>query len=154
MDRMGKGARRLVAVLVVCLIGLFGLSGVAAAGGIAAQVRSPKGGKAVTIGHAKFTVYVPDPADANRGNVFLELSDKRIVKRGLLESPRRCGFHCDIATMKRVGRSHLYTYVDPYHFAGNWQDTPGKYYWQAYYYPKGGTIGVLASRIATFRIIG
>jgi hypothetical protein len=54
-------------------------------------------------------VYVPDPANANRGNLFLELSDKRIVMRGLLESPRGCGFHCDIATMKRVGRSHLYT---------------------------------------------
>ena len=154
MDPMGTGALRLVAVLVVCLFGLFGASGAAAAGGIIPQLRSLKGGEAVTLGHVKFTVYVPDPANANRGNIFLELSNKRIVERGLLESPRLCGFRCDIATMKRVGRTHLYTYVDPYHFAGNWQDTPGKYYWQAYYYLKGGRTGVVASGVATFRIIG
>ena len=36
---------------------------------------------------------------------------------------------------------------------GNWQDTPGKYFWQAYYYPKGGMVGILPSGIKSFRIV-
>jgi hypothetical protein len=104
-------------------------------------------------GHVRLTVYVPDPGNAIKGNVFLTISNKRIVKGGTLRWSKHCGFRCDIATMKRVGHSHMYTYVDPYHFPGNWQDTPGRYYWQVYYYPKNG-VGVLPSRIKSFRIIG
>ena len=152
---MLKGRLRSAIVLGVAgLTCVIGLSGVADAAGLAPQLRSPKGGKAVTAGHVKLTVYVPDPSNAINGHIFLDVSDKRIVKKGLLESPKNCGFHCDIGTMKRVGHSHLYTYVDPYHFTGNWQDTPGKYYWQVYSYPKGGVIGVLPSGIGAFRVVG
>jgi len=151
MNRMGKRTVRLVAVSVVCL---FGLTGVGLAAGLSPQLRSPKRGKALTVGHVKFTVYIPDPANAIDGHIFLDLSPQRIVKGGLLRPPKHCGFHCDIATMKRVGHTHLYTYTDPYNFTGNWQDTPGRYFWQVYYYPKGGVIGVLPSGIGSFRIVG
>jgi len=151
MDPMRKRALRLGGVFVVCLLGL---TGVAGAAGLAPQLRSPKGGKKLAAGHVKFTVYVPDPADAIAGHIFLVVSDKRIVKNGELRTPKHCGFRCDIATMKRVGHSHLYTYVDPYHFSGNWQDTPGKDFWQVYYYPKGGVIGTLNSGVGAFRIVG
>jgi hypothetical protein len=153
---MLKGHLRAAIVLgAVGLACVIGFSGIALAAGLTPQLRSPKGGKALTAGHVRFTVYVPDPADATKGNIFLDLSPKRIVKGGLLRPPSHCGFHCDIATMKRVPHSaHLYYYVDPYNFTGNWQDTPGKYYWQVYYYPKGGVIGVLPSGIGSFRIAG
>lgn len=150
MNRMGKRALGAVAVCVVCLLGL---TGVAGAAGLAPQLRAPKGGKAVTAGHVKLKVYVPDPANAINGHIFLYISDKRIVKKGLLQAPKHCGFRCDIAIMKRVGHTHVYTYVDPYHFPGNWQDTAGRYYWQVYYYPKGGVIGVLPSKIGAFRVV-
>ena len=146
---------RLRPALVLGVVGaacVIGFSSVAVAAGLAPQLRSPKGGKAVTVAHVKLTVYVPDPADAIDGHIFLDISNKRIVKGGLLRPPKHCGFHCDIATMKRVGHSHLYTYVDPYNFPGNWQDTPGKYFWQVYYYPQ-GAIGVLPSGIGAFRVV-
>lgn len=141
-----------LAVAVICL--LAGASAALAAGGLAPQLRSPRGGKAVKA-DVKLTVYVPDPGNVINGNIFLTISDKRTVKRGLLQIGKHCGFRCDIATMKRVRQSaHLYTYVDHYNFPGNWQDTPGRYFWQAYYYPKGGAIGVLPSGIASFRVVG
>ena len=152
---MLKGRLRFASVIGAASVGCaLGLSSVAlAAGSLAPQLRSPTHGKSVAAGHVKFTVYVPDPADAINGHIFLDLSPKRIVKGGLLRPPSHCGFHCDIATMKRVGHSHLYTYVDPYNFTGNWQDTPGKYYWQVYYYPKGG-VGVLPSPVGALRVVG
>ena len=153
---MLKVRRRLVIALIALgLVCALVFSGAALAGSsLAPKLRSPRGGHAVKLGHVKFKVYVPDPGNAINGHIFLTLSNKRIVKGGTLRTPKHCGFHCDIATMKRVhGSAHLYTYVDPYHFSGNWQDTPGKYYWQVYYYPKGGVIGVLPSRVGSFRIV-
>ena len=141
-----------VGVAVACVLGF---SGVAVAGGLAPQLRSPLRGKAVRAGHVKLTVYVPDPANVIDGHIFLTISNRRIVKGGTLRWSKHCGFRCHIAIMKRVGHSHLYTYVDPYHFPGNWQDTPGRYYWQVDYYPKGAPVfGVLASGIGSFRIVG
>jgi hypothetical protein len=88
------------------------------------------------------------------GKIFMDVSPKRIVKGGVLRTPKKCGFRCDIATMKRVGHSHPYTYTDPYNFTGDWQDTPGRCYWQAYYYPNGGVIGILPSGVGAFRVVG
>ncbi len=151
MNHLHKHASRVAAVSVICLLAL---SGAAAAAGLAPQLRSPKAGKAMAAGgRVKLTVYVPDPGNAINGHIFLTISNKRIVKGGTLRWSKKCGFRCDIATMKRVGQTHLYTYVDPYHFPGNWQDTPGRYYWQVYYYPKNG-VGVLPSGIKSFRIVG
>ena len=142
------GVAALMCALAVCAAAV-------AAGSLAPKLRSPRAGQAVTAGHVKLTVYVPDPANVINGHIFLIISDKRVVKRGLLGAPKHCGFHCDIAIMKRVRHSaHLYSYVDPYHFSGNWQDTPGRYFWQVYYYPKGGVIGVLPSGIGSFRVVG
>lgn len=143
-----------ISVAVVGLACVIAFAGVAlAAGSVAPRLRSPQGGKAVTAGHVKLTAYVPKPGNAIKGHVFLTISDKRIIKGGTLRWPTHCGFRCYIATMQRSGNSHTYTYVDPYHFAGNWQDTPGKYYWQVYYYPKGGVVGVLPSRIGSFQVV-
>jgi hypothetical protein len=153
---MLKSRRRLAVVLVaVGLACAVGFSGIALAAGLAPQLRAPKQGKAVPKGHVKLTIYVPDPSNIiHGGKVFLTVSTKRIVKHGVLGMPKHCGFHCNIGEFKRVkGTKHLYSYVDPYHFTGNWQDTPGKYYWQAYYYPK-GVVGILPSRIGSFRIVG
>jgi hypothetical protein len=151
---MRKGRLRsaivLVAVGAACAIGF---SGLALAAGLNPQLRSPGHNKAVTAGHAKLKVYVPDPASAINGKIFLTISDKRIVKGGVLKWSKHCGFRCDIATMKRVGHSNVYRYVDPFNFPGNWQDTPGKYYWQAFYYPSGG-VGTLDSAVGSFRIVG
>jgi hypothetical protein len=151
MKRRLRSAIVLVAVGVVCAIGF---AGVAAAAGLAPQLRSPHHGKALRAAHARLTAYVPDPAAAINGKIFLTVSNKRIVKGGVLKSSKHCGFRCDIATMKRVPHSaHLYYYADPYNFPGNWQDTPGKYYWQVFYYPSGG-VGVLPSTVGSFRIVG
>lgn len=140
----------LVAVGVACAIGF---SGMALAAGLAPQLRSPKHGKAVSAANSKLTAYVPDPGNAINGKIFLTISNKRIVKGGVLKWSKKCGFRCDIATMKRVGHGHLFAYKDPYNFPGNWQDTPGKYYWQVFYYPKGG-VGTLDSAIGSFRLVG
>lgn len=153
---MLKGRRRLaVALVATSLATTLVVTGVALAGSsLAPKLRSPGAGKALKVGHVKFTVYVPDPANVINGHIFLTVTNKRNVKGGVLRTPKHCGFHCDIATMKRVkGSAHLFTYTDPYHFTGNWQDTPGKYFWQAYYYPKGGVVGILPSGIKSFRIV-
>jgi hypothetical protein len=149
-----KGRRRLaLAAVSICAVVLSGVA--LAAGSLAPQLRAPKQGKAVRKSHVKLTVYVPDPSNIIQGGkVFLTVSTKRIVKRGELLTPKHCGFHCNIGEFKRVkGSKHLYSYVDPNHFPGNWQDTPGKYYWQAFYYLK-GVVGILPSRIGSFRIVG
>jgi hypothetical protein len=152
---MLKGRLRSTIVLAAASLAcVIGFSSVAMAASFAPQLRSPKAGKKESVGHVKFTVYVPDPANVINGKIFMDVSPKRIVKGGVLGSPKKCGFHCDIATMKRVGHSHLYTYTDPFNFTGNWQDTPGRYYWQAYYYPNGGAIGILPSAVGSFRIVG
>lgn len=148
--------RRLTVALAVGLACAIGFSGAAlAAGSLAPQLRSPGAGKVVHEGHVKLVVYVPDPGDVINGNVFLTVSDKRLVKKGLLQTPKHCGFHCWIATMKRVPHSaHLFYSVDRFHFPGNWQDTPGRYYWQVFYYPKNAPVfGVLPSGIKSFRLV-
>jgi hypothetical protein len=148
--------RRLGMALAAVSVCAIVFSGVAlAASGVAPQLRAPKQGKAVRRSHVKLTVYVPDPSNIiSGGKVFLTVSTKRIVKHGVLGIPKHCGFHCNIGEFKPVkGSKHLYSYVDPNHFPGNWQDTDGKYYWQAFYYPK-GVVGILPSRIESFRIVG
>ena len=153
---MLNSRRRLAVAVVVGLVCALGFSGAAlAAGSLTPQLRSPGANTAVHEGHVKLVVYVPDPANVIDGNVFLTVSDKRAIKKGLLQTPKHCGFHCWIATMKRVPHSaHLYYSVDKFHFPGNWQDTPGRYYWQAFYYPKNGVVfGVLATGIKSFRIV-
>jgi hypothetical protein len=140
------------AVALACVLALAGAA--LAAGSLAPQLRSPRGGEAVKAGHVKLTVYVPDPGNVINGHIFLTVSDKRIVKRGVLKTPSHCGFRCNIGIAKRVkGSKHLYAYVDKFHFAGNWQDTPGAYYWQAYYYPNNGVVGILPSKVTSFRIV-
>ena len=48
-------------------------------------------------------------------------------------------------------RFQRYRYVDPFNFPDNWRDTPGRYYWQVFYYPEGG-VGVLPSAVGSSRI--
>jgi hypothetical protein len=151
-----KSRRRLAVALAAVGLGCaIGFSGVAlAAGGLAApQLRSPRQGKAVGAGRVKLTVYVPNPEVLSRHNVFVVVSDKRVVKDGLLQIGKHCGFRCVIDTMKHHS-THLWTYLDHFQFPGLWQDTPGTYYWQAYYYPNTGVLGVVRSRIKSFRIVG
>lgn len=151
---MLKGRRRLAVALAAVSICAIAFTGVAlAASSLAPQLRSPKQGHAVPVHHVKLTVYMPDPSNAINGHIFLNIANKRVIKNGELQIGKHCGFHCDIATMKRVhGSAHLYSYVDPYHFPGNWQDTPGKYYWQVFYYPTNG-VGILPSKVGSFRIV-
>ncbi len=152
MSRMRKRVARLG---VLVLVSLMALSGAAlAASSLAPQLRSPVHGKAFVAGHKiKFTVYIPNTSAPTDGHVFLYLSKKKILKSGLLAFPHGCGFRCNNATMKRVGHTHLWTYSDPYHFPGNWQDTAGKYYWQAFFYSIQSSTGLVTSHIATLRVI-
>jgi hypothetical protein len=151
---MLKGRLRSVIVLVTvgvaCAIGFSSVA--AAAGGLAApRLRAPHG--TVHAGHVKVSVYIPDPGLLIRHNVFVIIVPKRRVTDGLLDLPGRCGFRCVVSTMKHKS-THVWTYYDSYQFQGLWQDTPGKYYWQAYYYPNTGVLGVVPSRIGSFRIVG
>ena len=154
MTKIPKRTARALAVAAV--VGAIGSSGVAlAAGGLAApQLRYPEG-KSVPAGHVTLRVYVPNPSVVINRKIFFILTDKRIVKGGLLDLPARCGFRCIVTTMKSAGHAgHLFTYSDHFQFPGLWQDTPGRYYWQAYYYPNTGVLGVVPSRIGSFRIVG
>jgi len=151
---MRKISRRtMLTVAVGAMVGVLALSGAAlAAGGLPLpKLRSPRAGRSVPAGHVKLSVYIPNPGLLIRHNVFVVVSPRRIVKYGLLGIPGRCGFQCVVATMKRRS-AHVWTYTDSYQFPGLWQDTPGKYYWQAYYYPNTGVLGVVPSRIGSFRI--
>ncbi len=38
---------------------------------------------------------MPDPAAAINGKIFLTISNKRIVKGGVLKWSKHCGFRCD-----------------------------------------------------------
>jgi hypothetical protein len=152
---MLRSRRRFAIGLVTGVACTVGFSGVAvAAGGLAPQLRWPNR-RAVSAGHVKVRVYVPDEAILVRHNVFLVITPRRKVKDGLLQVGNHCADTCTIVLMKRVPHSaHMYTYADPFQFSGLWQDTPGKYYWQAYYYPNTGVLGVVPSRIGSFRIVG
>ena len=86
---MLKGRRRLaIALAALGLLCAIGFSGVAlAAGSLAPQLRSPKQGHAMHEHHVKLTVYVPDPANAIHGHIFLTIANKHVVKKGI--SPDR-----------------------------------------------------------------
>jgi hypothetical protein len=140
----------LVAVGVACMIGTSSVA-IAAGGLVPPRLRSPHG--TVHAGHIKVTVDIPDPGLLIRHNVFVIIVPKRRVTNGLLDLPGRCGFRCVVTTMKRRS-THVWTYSDHYQFPGLWQDTPGRYYWQAYYYPNNGYLGVVVSRIGSFRVVG
>jgi hypothetical protein len=154
---MLKGRRRrsvivLVAVGVACSIAFSSVA--LGAGGLAPQLRWPNG-KSVPAGHVKVRVYVPDEGVVIRHNIFLVITPRRKVKDGLLQVGNHCADTCTIVLMKRVPHSaHMYTYADSFNFPGLWQNTPGKYYWQAYYYPNTGVLGVIPSRVGSFRIVG
>lgn len=144
--------KTVLALGVMMLVWAIGFSGTApAAGGLARpQLRFPAG-KAVPRGHVTVRVYVPNPSVVINGKIFLEITPKHKVKNGLLQLGEPCGFRCMIVVMKRQS-AHVWTYRDHFLFPGLWQDTPGRYYEQAYYYPNTGVLGVVPSRVRSFRI--
>ena len=60
------------AAVVICTLALSGAA--LAAGSLAPQLRSPRENHAVTAGHVRLTVYVPDPANVTNGHIFLLIS--------------------------------------------------------------------------------
>jgi len=145
------GCRTVLVLGAVIAVWPIGSTGALAAGGLAPpQLRWPEG-KAVPTGHARLRVYVPDPGVVINGKIFLVITNKRKVRGGLLQIRRRCADTCTIVIMHRRS-AHLWTYRDSFSFPGLWDDTPGTYYWQAYYYPNTGVLGVVPSRVGSFRI--
>jgi hypothetical protein len=129
----------------VALATLLAVAGTAiAAGGVAPALLSPNH-KHVAPGHIRLVVEVP-LKPAKRG-VFIAIAPKKSLDRD--GHMKDCGSkRCDF-----VGPTHWkgdkYSYVARFDFPGYWAVTPGKYYWQAHYYPVGDT-AVYWSPIGSF----
>jgi hypothetical protein len=142
--QLSKKAALRVGAFAAVLATLLGMAGVAIAAGAAPKLLAPNHEQAAP-GRIRLVVEVPlKPA---RGEVFITIDPKRKIDRfGHLKFC--ASISCDFVAGKHW-RGHDYRYVAQFNFPGYWSVTPGKYYWQADYYPASYS-GVYYSHIGWF----
>ena len=120
--------------LAVVLVG----SLVAAAVALAASfprpaLKSPGNGKSVHAGHIVLRANVHLPAGEHSLYAAIGPSRKAVARGILLKPfPKGCNSKCTFVKFRQVKRG-VFTYKAQFDFPGVWNETPGKYYWQAQY---------------------
>jgi hypothetical protein len=129
--RLGRPVPIALAVMLVCSL-------VAAAVALAASfpkpaIKSPVNGKSVHAGHIVLRVNVHLPAGEHA--LYAAIGPSRTaVARGILLKPfpKGCNSKCTFIKFRQV-KAGVFTYKAQFDFPGVWNETPGKYYWQAQY---------------------
>jgi hypothetical protein len=120
--------------LAVVLVG----SLVAAAVALAASfphpaLKSPGNGKSVHAGHIVLRANVHLPAGEHSLYAAIGPSRKAVARLILLKpAPKGCNAKCTFIKFRQV-KPGVFTYRAKFDFPGVWNETPGKYYWQAQY---------------------
>jgi hypothetical protein len=133
-----RPGRRVFMVLAGVLVG----SLVAAAVALAASfprpaLKSPGNGKSVHAGHIllKVNVHLPSQLPRAERHVFAAVGPTRkAVARLILDkpAPKSCSAKCTFVELRQV-KPGVWTYRAKFSFPGVWNETPGKYFWQAQY---------------------
>jgi hypothetical protein len=100
-------------------------------------LKSPGNGKSVHAGHIllKVNVHFPSSLPRSERHVFVAIGPTRkAVARQILDkpAPKGCNSRCTFVELRQV-KPGVATYRAKYDFPGIWNETPGKYYWQAQY---------------------
>jgi hypothetical protein len=120
------------------LAGVLVVSLVAAAVALAASfprpaLKSPGNGKSVHAGHIVLRVNVHLPAGEHALYAAIGPTRKAVSRLILLKpAPKGCGAKCTFISFRQV-KPGVWTYKAKFTFPGVWNETPGKYFWQAQY---------------------
>jgi hypothetical protein len=145
---------RLAIAGVTALALVLGTGAVALGAGNPTVLRAPKPGGTAHTGKIRLVVYAPGASHAIHHDMFAEISTRRLIRHGMLESPKGCSSRCDFVILKPwKGHPGYYTYVSKFNFHGYWAVTPGKYYWQIHYYTLNPP-ATIVSAVRSFRVVG
>ncbi|HYZ81801.1 MAG TPA: hypothetical protein VE571_11050 [Solirubrobacteraceae bacterium] len=129
-----RSGRRVSILLAVVLVG----SLVAAAVAIAASfprpaLKSPGNGKRVHAGHIVLRATVHLPASEHALYAAIGPTRKAVTRQIQLKgAPKGCNGKCTFIRFRQV-KPGVFTYRAQFSFPGVWNETPGKYFWQAEY---------------------
>lgn len=133
-----RRGRRILMVLAAVLVGSLAAAAVALAASFPKPVpKSPGNGKSVHAGHIvlKVNVHLPSQLPRSERHVFVAIGPTRKdVAREILDkpAPKACGERCTFVELRQV-KPGVWTYKAKFSFPGIWNETPGKYFWQAQY---------------------
>ena len=125
-------------VLAVVLVGSLVAAAVALAASFSKPVlKAPGNGKSVHAGHILLKVNVNFPSQLPRSerHIFVAIGPTRkAVSRQIIDkpAPKGCGERCTFVELTRA-KPGVFTYRAKFDFPGIWNETPGKYFWQAQY---------------------
>ena len=124
--------------LAVMLVGSLATAAVALGASFSKPVlKSPGNGKSVHTGHILLKVNVNFPSQLPRSerHIFVAIGPTRkAVSRQIIDKPppKGCGERCTFVELTRA-KPGVFTYRAKFDFPGIWNETPGKYFWQAQY---------------------
>lgn len=124
--------------LAVMLVGSLVTAAVALAASFSKPVlKSPGNGKSVHAGHIllKVNVNFPSQLPGDERHIFVAIGPTRkAVERLIINkpAPKGCGERCTFVELNRA-KPGVFTYRAKFIFPGIWNETPGKYFWQAQY---------------------
>jgi hypothetical protein len=129
-----RPGRRLSIVLAVVLVGSLVAAAVAVAASFPRPVlKSPGNGKTVHAGRIVLRVNVHLPRGEHSLYAAIGPSRKAVARGILLKPfPKGCNSRCTFIKFRQV-KPGVFTYKAQFDFPGIWNETPGKYYWQAQY---------------------
>jgi hypothetical protein len=133
-----RPGRRVSMVFAVVLVGSLAAAAVALAASFPKPVpSSPGNGKSVHAGRIVLKVKVHLPASLPRSerHVFVAIGPTRkAVSREILDkpAPKGCNERCTFVELHQT-KPGVFTYKSQFSFPGIWNETPGKYFWQAQY---------------------
>jgi hypothetical protein len=133
--RLGRPVSILLAVV---LVGSLVSAAVAFAASFSKPVlKSPGNGKKVHAGHILLKVGVNFPSSLPRSerHVFVAIGPTRKAVSQLIidkPAPKGCKDRCTFVELSK-GKGGVFTYRAKFDFPGIWNETPGKYFWQAQY---------------------
>jgi hypothetical protein len=126
--------RRFSMVLAVVLVGSLVAAAVALAASFPKPVlKSPGKGKSVHAGHIVLRVNVHLPGGERHLFVAIGPTRKSVALQILDKpAPKGCNERCTFVELRQV-KPGVWTYRAKFSFPGIWNETPGKYFWQAQY---------------------
>ena len=129
-----RPGRRVSIVLAVVLAGSLVTAAVALAASFPRPaLKSPGNGKRVHAGHIVLRVNVHLPKGEHDLFAAIGPTRKAVTRQILLKgAPKGCNAKCTFIKFRQV-KPGVFTYRAKFDFPGVWNETPGKYYWQAQY---------------------
>jgi len=130
---MHRRVRLCIAALTMAPLVMAGSA--AASNSTSPQLASPGPGARVPVGNVALVVFDPGLSGKLATPVFVVLSNRRTLSRGVLAPPPHCQLKCDFEEMHPwAHHPGDWLFRTTFHRHGFWGVTPGTYYWQAYHF--------------------